>query len=368
MTGAWWEYVAVFAVSLFIAWVLTPLLVRLALRRGVLDRPGGHKSHTSPIPYLGGLAMVGGLSLAVILAAVVRPPRLGLDELAIILGMALGLAIIGLVDDLRHVPPVVRLAVQAAAGAGVWVLDAGANFTGVDALNCAVTILWVVGITNAFNLLDNMDGLSAGVAAIAACSFGVIAAINGQYLIGGLSFGLVGCALGFLPHNFEPARIYMGDTGSLYLGFVLSYLGLKLRFDAPDDVTFLVPIVVLAIPIIDTALVAVTRILRHESPFVGGRDHLSHRLVRLGIPIRMAVGSIYVAAASLGVVGLVISRIDRTSAYLLAALVFALGVLGAVLLGRVPLVDDGTRVSPLVVRHPDEDAVASLAARRRASG
>jgi UDP-GlcNAc:undecaprenyl-phosphate/decaprenyl-phosphate GlcNAc-1-phosphate transferase len=112
----------------------------------------------------------------------------------------------------------------------------------------------------------------------------------------------------------------------------------------------------------------VTRLLRHENPFLGGRDHLSHRLVRLGIPIRTAVGSIYVAAASLGVVGFVISRIDRTSAYLLASLVFALGLLAAVVLGRVPLTDDGTRVSRLVVPQQQEKAVASLAARRRATG
>jgi UDP-GlcNAc:undecaprenyl-phosphate/decaprenyl-phosphate GlcNAc-1-phosphate transferase len=266
MTGAWWEFTAVFVASLIVTLVLTPVALRLALRREFLDHPGGHKGHKSPVPYLGGLAMVAGFSIAVLLAASVSYPSTGLGELGAMLGMALVLSIIGLLDDLRGLGLIVRLVVEVATGVGIWAVGAGVELTGSKLLNVALTVVWVVGITNAFNLLDNMDGLSAGVAAIAAGSFFVIAAVNGQYLVAALSAALGGCAIGFLCFNFHPARIYMGDAGSLYLGFVLAYLGTKLRFDAPDNIRILVPILVLGVPILDTTLVTGTRLCHRQSP------------------------------------------------------------------------------------------------------
>ncbi len=346
MTGAVWEYAAVFGASLVLAFVLTPVALAFAERRMILDHPADHKGHESPIPYLGGLAIVVALSLAAVAAAVVRPPSSGFDELAAVLGIAVVLSVVGLLDDLRGLGPIVRVIVEAGAGLGVWAVGAGVDFTGSEPFDAVVTILWVVGITNAFNLLDNMDGLSAGVAVIAATSFFVLAQINGQFLVAALSVALAGCALGFLRHNFHPAKIYMGDAGSLYLGFVLAYVGLKLRFDAPDEITFLVPILVLGVPILDTTLVTAARLRHGRSPFLGGQDHISHRLVRLGLPVRGAVGTIYVAAATLGTLAFVVSRVDRTSAYILAGLVTALGILGAFALGLVPVYDrDATRGS-----------------------
>jgi len=168
----------------------------------------------------------------------------------------------------------------------------------------------------------------------------VIAAANDQFLVAGLAAATAGCAVGFLRHNFHPARIYMGDCGSLFLGFMLAYLGLKLRFPGPTDVTFLVPILVLGVAILDTTLVTVCRLLRRRSPFQGGRDHVSHRLVAVGIPVPAAVSLIYGAAASLAVVALVVSRIGRAPAYWLAGLVGALALFLGVLLARVPVYDD----------------------------
>jgi UDP-GlcNAc:undecaprenyl-phosphate GlcNAc-1-phosphate transferase len=283
------------------------------------------------------MAMVIALSLAVMSAALIRPPTSGSDELVVILGIAIALSVVGLADDLKGLGPLVRVLAEAAAGVGVWAMDAGVELTGSDAGDLVLTALWVVGITNAFNLLDNMDGLSGGVAAITAGSCFVIAVANDQFLIAGLSAALAGCALGFLRHNFHPARIYMGDAGSLYLGFLLSYLTIKLRFDAPEDVTFLVPILLLGVPILDTTLVTVSRLLHRRNPMRGGQDHISHRLVRLGLPVRGAVGAIYVAAVSVGLVALVVSRVDRTSAYLLAGLVVGIGAVVAFALGRVPV-------------------------------
>ncbi|MEX0663508.1 MAG: MraY family glycosyltransferase [Acidimicrobiia bacterium] len=345
MSGEAWEYAAVFVAALAISLVLTPLMLRLAMRWGVLDQPGEHKSHDSAVPYLGGVAMVTGLSIAVVVAAVLRPPESGAGELAAIVGIALLLSLVGLADDLRGLGFAPRIVIEVAAGVAVWAVNAGVELTRSDAGDLILTVVWVVGITNAFNLLDNMDGLSAGVAALGAGSCFIIAVANGQFLIGGLSAATAGCALGFLRHNFPPARIYMGDAGSLYLGFLLAYLAIKLRFDAPEDITFLVPILVLGVPILDTTLVTVSRLLHRRSPLRGGKDHLSHRLVKLGLPVRGAVGTIYVAAASVGIVALVVSRIDRTSAYVLAGLVVGIAAIVAVGLGRVPVYDESPRAS-----------------------
>ena len=340
MTGGGWQYLAVFLVSSALSLVLTPLVLRFALWRDVYDHPGEHKGHTDPVPYLGGIAIVGAFALTVGIAAIVRPPVSGRGELLAILALAILLAVVGLCDDLRGLSPIVRLIAEVGAGLAVWGIGAGVDLFGPGVSDAVVTVVWVVGITNAFNLLDNMDGLSSGVAAIAAGSIFVIAASNGQFLVAALAIGLAGCALGFLRHNFHPATIYMGDAGALFLGFVLAYLGLKLRFDAPTDITFLVPVVVMGVAIFDTTLVTVTRLSRGVSPFQAGRDHTSHRLVRMGMPVPAAVALMYTAGVCLGLVALVISRVDRVSAYLLVSVIVIMGLLAGGLLAVVPDADD----------------------------
>jgi UDP-GlcNAc:undecaprenyl-phosphate/decaprenyl-phosphate GlcNAc-1-phosphate transferase len=342
MTGAGWEYAAVFGVSALLSLLLTPLCLRLAVHRGFLDQPGAHKGHESPVPYLGGLAIVGALSVAVIAAAVIDPPPSKLDELVVVLGIALALSIVGLVDDLRGLGATIRLVAEIGAGLGIWATGVGVGFTGSSFANLVVTCLWIVGITNAFNLLDNADGLSAGIAGISAVSFFAIAAADSQYLVAALAISLAGCALGFLRHNYHPARIYMGDAGSLYLGFLLAYLGLKVRYPLPESISFLVAPVALTVPILDTSLVTITRVLHGRSPFRGGRDHISHRLMRLGFPVRWAVGSMYLASASLGVVALVISRVDPTSGGVLAGLVGVLALIAGIALGSVSVYEQPT--------------------------
>jgi UDP-GlcNAc:undecaprenyl-phosphate GlcNAc-1-phosphate transferase len=338
--GGWAFYASIFAASTLLSLVLTPLAMRLAVRHGIFDHPRGHKSHTSPVPYLGGLAMVGAFSLAVLVAAVLRPPVTGLRELLVVLAIALGLSVVGLVDDLRGMGAWPRIVCEVGAGFGLYAVGAGVELFHSDVANVAITVVWVVGIINAFNLLDNMDGLSAGVASIAAGWIFVIAAVNGQFLVAGLAAGTAGCALGFLRHNFHPARIYMGDCGSLFLGFLLAYLGMKLRFAGPTSVTFLVPILVLGVAIFDTTLVTACRLAHRISPFQGGRDHVSHRLVAIGIPVPVAVAIIYVAAAALGAVGLVVSGIDAPNSYILAGVVVALALFFGALLARVPVYGD----------------------------
>lgn len=331
------SYVGAFAVSLALALGLTPLALRLAVSKEVLDRPGDYKVQESPVPYLGGVAIVISFAIAVLIATLINPPDSRLGELVILLGCAVGLSIMGLIDDLRGLPPLLRLAVQIGAALAIWSTGVGVHLFDNDIPNAVLTVFWIVGVTNAFNLLDNMDGLSAGTASIASGFFFILAALNGQLLVAALSIALCGCALGFLRHNVHPARIYMGDAGSLFLGFMLSVLGVKLHFDAPASVTFMVPILVLGVAIFDTTLVVTSRVLNKRGVLTGGRDHISHRLVFVGIPVRAAVALVYGAGITLGWLAIVMSRQDRSTGFILMGLVISLAVFAGTLLGSVPV-------------------------------
>lgn len=343
-----WMYGGAFIVALALALLFTPMALRLALHQQILDRPSGYKSQESPIPYLGGLAIVLSFSLVVAVASVIGPTGTGAQEVVIILAVGLALSILGLVDDLRGLHPATRFGLEAVAALVIYTAGVSVEIFNHPGLDGLLTILWIVGIVNAFNLLDNMDGLSAGIATIASFSFFVIGVINEQYLVAALASALAGCALGFLRHNFHPARIYMGDAGSLFLGFLLAIIGIKLRFDAPVQITFIVPILILGVPIADTILVITSRIAHGRNPFSGGRDHLSHRLVFVGIPVRAAVALIYVAGVALGWTALVMSRIDVVTGYVLMGLVLSLGAFVTVLLYMVPVYENSKRKKMMI--------------------
>lgn len=365
----WVEYAAVFIGTAASTLVLTPLALRLALRRQILDHPSEIKAQSSPVPYLGGAAILVAFTLVVLLGALVRPPVSGFDQLAIILGLAVLLGIVGLLDDLRGLSPWLRLAVEVACGVAVWATPAGADVFANDVLNLLVTVLWIVGITNAVNFLDNMDGLSAGVAAIAALFMFVITDANGQFLVASLALALAGCALGFLRSNFHPARIYMGDAGALFLGFMLATLALKIDLpNASTSVGLLVPPMLLAVPVFDTTLVTVARLRHGRSPLSGGRDHSSHRLVFVGISVPVAVTLIYAGAASVGTLALVLSRSDQATAAVLAIWVFAVAALLFRLLYQVPVYETSRRRHLMlqeVVRHESEPLVSPPQEERR---
>lgn len=361
-----WAYPAVFGAAGLLSWLLVPLATKVAIKRDILDRPGGYKLQTDPVPYLGGLAIVLAFSAIVLIAALIRPPVSGFEELATILIGGAVLSLTGLLDDIKGLNPFLRLGVMIAVAVGV--ISTGVEVRLLDGggpLDMALTLVWIVGLTNAFNLLDNMDGLSAGIATIGALSLAMIAAVNGQFLVGALAAALAGCAVGFLRHNFHPARVYMGDAGSLFLGFVLAVLAIKLRFAGPRQVTAFVPLIVFALPILDTTLVTITRLIHGRNPLAGGRDHLSHRLQLLGLSVRPAVMTLYVAAAVLGWTGLIMSRLDWLTAWLLLALVVALLTGAGVLLGRVPVY----RASPQpLLRLTDTPREASMYAHEDAVG
>lgn len=319
------------------------MALRAARRYGMVDRPGGYKHQVRPVPYLGGVVIVVAFSASVLAAAALAPEGVPLDQLSVILATGVGLSLVGLADDLWSLNPVFRLVVEVLAGGVVVLSGAGAALTGSPALDAVVTVVWVVGVSNAFNLLDNMDGLSGGVAAIASLVFFLIAALHGQYLVAALAVALAGCAIGFLRHNFHPATIYMGDAGSLFFGFLLAVIGLKLRLSGPGGATHFVPVLVLGVALFDTLLVVVTRLAHGRNPFVGGRDHVSHRLVFIGLPVPAAVALIYGGAVALGWLAVVMTMLDTAPAVLLAGFVFAVGAFFAILLGRVPVYDNSKR-------------------------
>jgi UDP-GlcNAc:undecaprenyl-phosphate GlcNAc-1-phosphate transferase len=203
----------------------------------------------------------------------------------------------------------------------------------------AITFIWILGITNALNLLDNMDGLSGGVGAVAAGFFLLLAAWNGQYLVASLAAALMGVCIGFLVYNFNPASIFMGDAGSMFLGFILAVVGIKLRFPGrPNLITWMIPVVVLGLPIFDTTLVVLSRMKRGLNPLTNpGQDHVSHRLVSLGLSHRQAVLLLYGICCALGIVGLLIMHSDAFPAYLLGTMVLLIGLASLFALERVPL-------------------------------
>ena len=315
--------ILIFATALVFAMGSTPIVRRLAVRAGVLAMPGGYRSHPRPIPMLGGLAIYGAFLVALFLFA----DRFFIPQLIGIFVGATWVSFLGLWDDRVGLRAWVKLTGQIFGGLILVVTGVTVDLLHVPILDTAITLFWVVGITNAMNLLDNMDGLSGGVAAVAASFFLLISALNGQYLVGSLSAAMLGGSLGFLIYNFNPATIFMGDTGSLFLGFVLAAVGIKLRFPSAYIFTWFIPIMVLGLPVFDTTLVFISRLRRGLNPLTHpGTDHLSHRLVARGMSKREAVLTLYLVAGVLGALALFCAQAGNIENYLVAAGIFVAGL------------------------------------------
>jgi UDP-GlcNAc:undecaprenyl-phosphate GlcNAc-1-phosphate transferase len=329
-------YLLVFAGALVLAMGATPLARRLGPRMGVIDQPEARKIHRRPVPRLGGAAIF----LAVIVAAVILGRRYKFTQFGTILVGATGISFMGLIDDRWGLHAFVKLAGQIAAAL---LLYAGGIYVGTfhhPVLNLITTVLWVVTITNAINLLDNMDGLAAGVAGIAAAHFGLMCAFSGQYLVGALAIAVLGACLGFLFYNLNPASIFMGDSGALFLGFMLAATGIKLRF--PDNVTFvtwMVPVLVMGVPIFDTTLVVISRLRRGQNPLTNpGRDHVSHRLVATGMTRREAVLTLYSVSFVLGLLAVFVTQASVVEGYVVGGIAARVGLYGLWRLERPPFV------------------------------
>lgn len=329
------QIILIFLTALIFSIVGTPIARRIALYVGVVDAPAARKMHAAPVPLLGGAAIYASFMVGLILLG----DRAYIRELiGILLGATL-VSLFGLADDHWGLHAYLKLGGQLLAGVVLLLGGTQVNLFPSHAwINWAITLLWVVGMTNALNLLDNMDGLSGGVTTVAAAFFMLLAALGNppQVLVGAMAAALVGACVGFLRYNLNPATIFMGDTGSLFLGFVLAALGIKLRF--PNNVpwiTWLVPVCVLALPIFDTSLVFVSRILRGKNPLTTpGKDHLSHRLVALGLTRREAVLTCYLIGGACGMVAIYIAQSQFPHGYVAAALLALAAIVGIIWLER----------------------------------
>ena len=316
-----------FLIALSASLVLTVPVRALAIRVGMVDLPGPRKVHLKPIPLLGGLAMYSGVMLA-ILIAFDGPARA--QSFGIVTGATL-VAIVGFLDDrgwLHHqvklfigMPLAAVILLASGIHAQVFSVLLGGH-TG-QWLDAAFTILWVVGITASFSILDHMDGLCAGVAAMASVFFALIAYLNGQTLVTTLAAAVLGAAAGFLRWNFKPAKIFMGDGGAMFLGFLMATLALKLRLEhANTAASWLAPVLILCATIFDTTLVTISRSRRGLLPFsTPGKDHSAHRLANLGLGQRGAVLAMYLAGAMCGCAAVLVTYLSTTGAILVGALV-----------------------------------------------
>ena len=297
------EYLALFFTALIAVGLLTPLVRKVALRIEILDAPTeSHKTHKEAIPYLGGVAIIIGTCLTTYLAILVSGQASALSLASAVLIPAVLMGVIGIVDDIKKLSPWPRFIAQNLFGLVIAVILITTRTlgspTGNTLIDVAITTLWIVGITNSVNFFDNVDGGASGTVAISSLFLFFLALQGGQYAIAALSLVLTGATTGFLLWNKPPARIYMGDAGALFLGILIATL--TLRFD-PNPInlsaSFALPILLLAVPILDTTVAVISRLRRGISPFQGGQDHLSHRLMRAGFSKRQAVLSLWLISA-----------------------------------------------------------------------
>lgn len=310
-----------FAAALVVGLVVTPIIREFAHRRDLLDLPGGRKVHQVPIPRLGGVAMAIAFGFAIAGATIADPDlgsTLGLRPNrapAILVGVGL-LLLVGIVDDTRGMKAMVKLTFQVAiaglawwAGLSIEQLHFPWGIVELGPLSLPVTVAWIVGVINAVNLIDGLDGLAAGVVLTILGGFGLLAAADGVdptlYLIA----ATMGAAVGFLAYNLHPATIIMGDTGSMVLGFVVAAIAISLTQDGVHPQAPWVPIVALGVPLLDTAWAVVRRTARGEALFVADSGHIHHQLLRFGFSQRDAMLSLTAVSAGLAVVAVLLGRL-----------------------------------------------------------
>jgi UDP-GlcNAc:undecaprenyl-phosphate GlcNAc-1-phosphate transferase len=308
------DYFFLFVISYVLVGLLTPVMRKIALAQGVLDRPNSaHKSHKNPVPYLGGVAIIIGVVIVSYIALISNKFTWSNFWLATsVLGPAVVMGLVGLWDDLKSLNPLPRFIGQSIAGLVVAIIlilnDNIGNPTGITALDAAITVLWIVGICNSINFFDNLDGGAAGTVAITAISLTYLAITGDQYFIAALSIVVAGATLGFLIWNRAPARIYMGDAGALFLGLLIATLTVRFKPSTDNLVSsFAIPVLLLAIPILDTTVAVFSRLRRKLSPFQGGKDHLSHRLVRAGLSRRLSAITLWSLTGLFSFFGVLIS-------------------------------------------------------------
>jgi UDP-GlcNAc:undecaprenyl-phosphate GlcNAc-1-phosphate transferase len=302
------KYLVVAIFAAVVSWVLTPLVKVFAVKHGIVDRPRERRIHTQPVPLLGGFAMYAAFAAAALVF--LKPDR---NVVGLLTGGAIILGV-GIIDDIYELKPLVKLMGQVVAAMvlvafGVeieFVTNPYGGMIYLGSLAAPLTILWVVAFVNVVNFIDGLDGLAAGVSAIAALTMAFVAAEKGQASIALMAIAVAGAAAGFLPHNFNPASIFMGDAGAMFLGFSIAGVSAMGALKRPATLALVIPVLVLGVPILDTAFAILRRLQKRAPVSVGDRDHVHHRLLARGMNQRQAVFTIYVvsvllAAAACGI-------------------------------------------------------------------
>ena len=329
-----------FIVSFAFTFATTPLVRRFAFKIGAIDIPKDnrrmHKKHT---PRIGGLAIIFGFTVATLCFA--QPSRQLYGTLA---GAAI-IAVMGVIDDCKNLPAKLKFVIQIIAAlvvvfAGDIKIDVFTNpnflsdnpyWVLPEWLSVTLTVIWIVFITNAVNFIDGLDGLAAGVSAIMSISLVFISIRVGEYSIAILGIALMGSCFGFLPFNFNPAKIFMGDTGSTFLGFMLATLSIQGVFKSYAVISFAVPLLILGLPLFDALFAMIRRILRGQSPMTADRGHLHHRLVDMGFSQKQTVFILYAISGVLGITAVLLAESGVLRALLLVICVLILLLIGSML-------------------------------------
>ena len=328
--------IAAFAVAAVLSYFFTPPVKNFAHKVGAIDVPkDARRMHKKPIPRLGGLAIYGGFLCSILIFG-------QLDEtmLCVLLGAAIIVAL-GIFDDVLALGAKLKFVVQiVAAATPVCIGDlqiglftnlnplSDTPFVHLGILAVPVTIIWIVGITNAVNLIDGLDGLAVGVSSIAAITMLAVALLTGNMPIAITMAALAGACIGFMPYNLNPAKIFMGDTGSTFLGYMLATVSIMGLFKFYAVISFAVPFLILGLPIFDTANAIIRRVAAGRSPMSPDRGHVHHKLIDMGFNQKQAVAILYAISATLGLTAVVL-----TSSGEVKAIVLLLAVLAAILVG-----------------------------------
>jgi UDP-GlcNAc:undecaprenyl-phosphate GlcNAc-1-phosphate transferase len=344
--------VAAFALTGLLTWPIRALAIRL----GAMDHPNlDRKSQTAPVPYLGGIAIALGISITTAAAVLIsnanhsttsetNTQQTTIRLAAQIILPALALGAMGLYDDLKSLPAWPRLLTQTLVGTALalFIINTGTQGTAFASptINTAITIFWIVGICNSINFFDNLDGAASGTAAIAALGIFVIAFDRGQELVSALSIVTAGATIGFLMWNKSPAKIYMGDAGALFLGVIFSVLTIRLNpAITPTWKSLTIPVILLAVPLLDTTTAVISRLSRKFSPLTGGKDHLSHRLVRSGLTRRQAALALWSASGICALTAITVYKYPNTPATILITTFALTWLLALALFLRTPATD-----------------------------
>lgn len=329
-----------FIVSFAFTFATTPLVRRFAFKIGAIDIPkDNRRMHKKPTPRIGGLAIIFGFTVATLCFA--QPSRQLYGTLA---GAAI-IAVMGVIDDCKNLPAKLKFVIQIIAAlvvvfAGDIKIDVFTNpnflsdnpyWVLPEWLSVALTVIWIVFITNAVNFIDGLDGLAAGVSAIMSISLVFISIRVGEYPIAILGIALMGSCFGFLPFNFNPAKIFMGDTGSTFLGFMLATLSIQGVFKSYAVISFAVPLLILGLPLFDALFAMIRRILRGQSPMTADRGHLHHRLVDMGFSQKQTVFILYAISGVLGITAVLLAESGVLRALLLVICVLILLLIGSML-------------------------------------